>query len=141
MPKPKEYTLYNNFIETATERMIATFWSKLKINQTGDHNKDYGNHCLTMNFPPPQQLQQHQSTKCTGEMVIPLKGGGGRIQGLQLGRKILTSFLAQIRKPSQMAQALSVLSKITATFQRKHRTHQKIIWRKCWILLRIFARY
>jgi hypothetical protein len=78
MPKPKEYTLYNNFVETAVERMIATFWSKLKINQTGDHNKDYGNHCLTLNFPPPQQLQQ-QSTKCTGEMVAPLNGGYTRL--------------------------------------------------------------
>ena len=62
MPKPKEYTLYNTFIETAVERMIANFWSKLKIQQTGDHNIDYGNHSSTLNFPPPQ-LQQH-STKC-----------------------------------------------------------------------------
>jgi hypothetical protein len=62
MPKKKEYTLYNTFIDTAVERIIAYFWSKLTIKETGDHNCDYGNHSLILNFPSssPQQQQHEQ---------------------------------------------------------------------------------
>jgi len=65
MSTQKEFTLYSTFIDTAVERIITLFWSKLAIKDTGDSNHDYGNHTSILNFPssPQQQHEHHPTTK------------------------------------------------------------------------------
>jgi hypothetical protein len=111
MPKARTFTLYNTFIGTAVERIISYFWSKLAIKETGDHNHDYGNHTSILNFPSPPQGQHEHHHPTSNQEQNNMKKISPQIQlmvkqGLQLGKKGLTSFLVLLLRLFLMEQEL-----------------------------------
>ena len=57
----KPAQVWQSFIMQFRRSLIKAFWSGVQIKETGDCNKDYGEHFCTLNFPPSAVMKKRRT--------------------------------------------------------------------------------
>jgi len=59
--KPTPAEAWESFIMQFRRSLFKAFWSGVQIKETGDCNKDYGEHFCTLNFPPSAVMKKRRT--------------------------------------------------------------------------------